>query len=1048
MTGISARGIQNPAYKPAFSSFKNNESMNIKTLKLTIAIILLLPVAIIAQKSMVHDQPDANYRLALELFGNGQFGPAMQLFDRVIEQIDNPHDERSASSLFYSGICAAELQNPNAESKLVEFVERHSNHPGQNLARFNLGKIKYSERRFRDAENWFSIVDASQLDSQFHNELFFKRGHSHFNTKKYPEALRWLGRVSNPQSRFYAAANYFSAHIHYEQNNLLVALELFKKIQNDPSFGQLVPYYISHVYYLQNEYEKLIEYAVPLLNQTDNPRNSEIAKLVGDAHFNRGEYSKAIPFFETFFSKEPGRVSRDDRFQLGYAYFMTRSFTKAIEQFERLISGNDAMAQNAHFHLGAAYLETDQKRFARNAFLSAHQNNHDPVITQEALFIVAKLSHELSIDSYNEALTSFQRYINQYPNSPRVNEAYQHLASIYLSTRNFRDALDYIERTPINTPEMRRAYQRIAYYRGVELFNSGDFSGAIEMFEKSATNPQVDSYLALATYWKGEAQYRLGKYNDAIATMGKFLTTPGAFSLQEFNRANYTIGYAHFRNRNFAAAIQAFRRFINVPNEPVTLINDALLRIGDSQFISKEFNNAIESYNRVIRNGGTGADYASLQKGLALGATNQFNQKITTLNGLITSFPNSRHLDNAKYEIGNAHLTLDNNQLALQYFSQVINQHPNSQFVKSAMLKSGLIHFNNNRDQQALSMFEDVVKKYPGSPESHEALNAMRNIYLNLNQIDKFVDFTRGLSFANISTAQQDSLTYMAAENRYMQNDCASAITGFTSYLQRFPSGIFAINASFYLAECHFRAGNFEQALRNYKFVTTRPKSQFTENALLRAALIEYNNNNNQAAFELYRQLEQVADSPENQIIAQQGQMRTHYRLNRFQDCIMVADKILANQRVSADARQEAHLFKGKSALALNQHPAAQSALQNVMTISGNERAAEAMYLLAYIQHTQRNYKRSEELIFEFSSKMSSHDYWLAKSYILLADNYTAIGNLFQAKLTLQSIIDNYRGEDLRQVARQKLNEILEKENQGQQRGSQPEKINLNPDRF
>jgi TolA-binding protein len=1023
--------------------------MTYNNLRLSIiAILLLITFGLNAQKPMFHDQPDANYRQALNLYNNGQFGAAMQLFDRVIEQIDNPHDERSASSLFHSGICSAELQNPNAESKLVEFVERHSNHPGQNFARFHLGKIKYSERKFRDAENWLSVVDASQLDSKFHEELFFKRGHSHFNTKKYPEALRAFTRVSNPQSRFFAAANYYSGHIHYEQNNLTTALDLFNKLQNDSSFGNLVPYYISHIYYLQNQYDKLIEYATPLLRQTNNPRNSEIAKLVGDALFSKGQYQEAIPFFETFFSKEPSRISRDDRFQLGYAYYKVSNFTKAIEQFERLISGNDAMAQNAHYHLGAAYLETDQKRFARNAFLSAYQNNHNPAITQDALFNFAKLSHELSIDSYNEALTSFQGYIKQYPNSSRVNEAYQHLASIYLSTRNFRDALEYIEKTPINTPEMRKAYQRIAYYRGVELFNGGDFQGAIAMFDKSSTNPQVDSYLALATYWKGEAQYRQGKYNEAIATMGKFLTSPGAFSLKEFNRANYTIGYSHFKNKNFGAAIQAFRKFNGTATESPTLVNDANLRIGDSHFISKDYNNAIESYNLVIRNGGTGADYATLQKGLAQGATNQYTQKIATLQGLVTSFPKSSYVDNAKYEIGNSYLTLDNSQQAMSYFNQVIKQHPNSRFFKSAMLKSGLIHYNNNQDHQALSVFKEVVNKYPGSPESHEALNAMRNIYLNLNQIDKFVEFTSGLSFANISTAQQDSLMYMAAENRYMQNDCTSAVTGFESYLKRFPSGIFAINANFYLAECLFRAGNHDKALANYKFVATRPKSQFTENAVLRAALIEFNKNNNLASFQLYTQLEQVADSPENQIIAQQGQMRTLFGLKRYQDCINTVEKLLANQRVSAEARQEAHLLKGKSALEQNQHSTAQSSLQNVITISGNEKAAEAMYLLAYIQYLQRNYKKSEELIFEYSSKMSSHDYWLAKSYILLSDNYVAIDNLFQAKLTLQSIIDNYRGEDLRLVAREKLNAIVEKENQGQQKSSKPLEINLNPNRF
>jgi TolA-binding protein len=39
---------------------------------------------------------------------------------------------------------------------------------------------------------------------------------------------------------------------------------------------------------------------------------------------------------------------------------------------------------------------------------------------------------------------------------------------------------------------------------------------------------------------------------------------------------------------------------------------------------------------------------------------------------------------------------------------------------------------------------------------------------------------------------------------------------------------------------------------------------------------------------------------------------------------------------------------------------------------------------------------------------MPSHDYWVAKTYILIADNYVAMKDTFQAKSTLQSVIENY----------------------------------------
>jgi hypothetical protein len=44
----------------------------------------------------------------------------------------------------------------------------------------------------------------------------------------------------------------------------------------------------------------------------------------------------------------------------------------------------------------------------------------------------------------------------------------------------------------------------------------------------------------------------------------------------------------------------------------------------------------------------------------------------------------------------------------------------------------------------------------------------------------------------------------------------------------------------------------------------------------------------------------------------------------------------------------------------------------------------------------------------DFISKNTPHQYWLAKSFLLLSDIYLQKEDIFQAKHTLRSIIDNY----------------------------------------
>ena len=89
---------------------------------------------------------------------------------------------------------------------------------------------------------------------------------------------------------------------------------------------------------------------------------------------------------------------------------------------------------------------------------------------------------------------------------------------------------------------------------------------------------------------------------------------------------------------------------------------------------------------------------------------------------------------------------------------------------------------------------------------------------------------------------------------------------------------------------------------------------------------------------------------------------------------------------------------------------------------------AESKFYLAQLAFMMDKNVEAENLVFELVDKYSGNDYWVAKAFILLSDVYYKADNIFQAKQTLQSVIENYQGPELGEIARNKLQNIIDEE--------------------
>ena len=975
-----------------------------------LAMWMLCAGTVSAQRSVEQYDPDRLYKQAVELFEREMYTAARKLFEDVMEEATDRRDFIYANSQYYIALCAIELTQPDAESLLMRFISDNPDNPKTPYANFRMARYHYNSRRYRRAIERFEMVSPRDLDSSQAIEYHFLLGHSYFMELDNVKARASFFQIINAsEPKFATPALYFFSHINYVDQNYETALQGFLRLRDDDTFAGMAVYYVAQIYFLQENYEKVIDFAAGIIDSVTPNRRDEVLRLVGESYYRLGKYAEAIPFLEEYVrGKNP---TAEDNYQLGYAFYHTGDCARAIPYFERASNSASSLGQNALVHLGDCYIKAGEKQRARLAFQRAAQMNFDPEAQENAHFNFAVISYELMISPFNESIRSFNEFITRFPNSTRIDEAYNYLVMAYTTTRNYRLALESIEKITVRNDNILRALQRVAFFRGLELFNDLRFGEAIEMFDKSLEHARFDNQIAArSVYWKAESQYRQGNFQQAHDSYRRFISMPQASRTEEFVQANYGLGYASFSQKNYSDALQWFRRYVTAMNDAATrTVADAHNRIGDCLFMQPAYWQAIESYERALRINLSTPDYSLFQMGFTFGLVDRQERKIETLNDLLTRFPRSSYANVALFEIGVSHANMGRNEQAISSFRRLVNDYPNSSFVSRALLQLGLMYYNMDRGSEALEFYRRVVSDFPNSPDARSALTGIRNVYMDMNDADGYIAYTATLgNMVNVSISEQDSLTYRVAENLWMAGNCVGAINNLTNYLERFPQGNFRINANFYLADCRLRTGDNTAALIGFEYVISQPRSMFTEQALMSASALYFNLERFEEALTSYRRLESGADIASNILDARIGIMRSLFRLKRYNEAIEAAGNVLENRDLPPERAREAQFILAQAYRESNNLNAALTEYRKVATEVSSVEGAESKFHIIDILFRQNRLDDAENEIFDFAERSTPHQYWMARSFILLSDISVSRNDDFQAIHTLNSVIENY----------------------------------------
>lgn len=983
-------------------------------IQLICAITCSTPMIVSAQTSEKITSPNELFKEGKELFIQKNYAAALPSLKAFVQKEGSAALKQEAE---YMLVCSAyELKDKNRIQILRSYLDSYPDSPHANRIYATLASCYFYDQKYDEALALFNSAELDKLGNDERDERTYQLATCYLKVGKTKEAAIWFETLRESSPRYAKDCTYYISYIRYTQGRSDEALNGFLSLQNDHKYKSLVPYYIAEIYITKHSYDQAETVARNYLSAyPNNEHSAEMYRVLGTAHYQSGEYHEATKAFNSYMGSSKQPLRRDALYMLGIAYYQTKVYSQSAEMLGRVTTESDALTQNAYLHMGLSYIQLSEKNKARMAFQQASTSTADVKVKEQAAYNYALCLHETSYSAFGESVTAFEKFLNEFPTSVYADKVSGYLIEVYMNTRSYEAALKSIDRIARPGNQILEAKQKILFQLGTQEFANANFEQALQYLNQSIRLGQYNRQTkANAHYWCGESYYRLNRMEEATRDFNAYLQLTTETRNEMYALAYYNLGYIAFHRKDYSQAQNNFRKYTELENgENKEALSDAYNRIADSYFHARRFEEAKNYYQKAERTNASSGDYSFYQLALVAGLQKNYSGKISLLNQLAEKYPSSPYAVNALYEKGRSYVLADNNNQAITAFKELLSKYPESPVSRKAAAEIGLLHYQNSEYPEAIEAYKYVLKKYPGSEEARLSMIDLKSIYVDMNRIDEFAALASSMpGNVQFDTNEQDSLTYIAAEKIFMRGKIEEAKGSFSRYLQSFPNGAFNLKAHYYLCRIGNEQNNSGMILEHSAKLLQYPNSPYAEEGLIMRGEVLFNQQKYQEAANCYKLLKEKATTAERRQLAGTGLLRSAHLTKDDVSTIHAATDLLAEAKLSPELRNEALYYRAK---AYKNQKAEQKAMEDFRVLAKDTRnlyGAEARFLVAQSLYDSKQYNAAEKELLNYIDESTPHAYWLARSFVLLADVYTAVGKELDARQYLLSLQQNYSAND------------------------------------
>ena len=958
-------------------------------------------------------QTDNKTRLIDEcqrLYSDGEYSTALTAIEEIDANRLNSKERQEYELL--KALIVYENNILDGRALLFQYLADYPESAKREMLYCYIAKSYYHTGNYDQACSYFGECNFKRLTPRQRDEATLLYALSLLNCGNEGAAENLLMNLSLTSKVCNKDAEFYLAVINYNRGNLDEAYKGFKNLELNAKYCGESQYYITGIWLKNGEVTRAADGARLYLDN-NKPTVTEyyrMYQMLGAAEFMRGNYEEAEKALTIYLENyhTPQRVAL---YQLGASLYANGKYDKAMEMLSQCTGEDDAIAHSALLHIGLIYLDNGNSNSARLALERAATMTYDDAVREEALYNYALCIHQTRYSPFAESVKAFEQFLNDYPASKHADKVGEYLIEVYNNTRNYNVALQSINKIKNPSAKILEAKQNILYRLGVQELIDGNMDGAIDYMDSSLKLAKYNAETqSNALFWKGEALFRKGDMAGARRCYGQSLNCGAKGN----SLATYGIGYTYFNEGSYNEACSRFINFVKIAdkNDRET-ISDAYNRIADCHFYQRNFEDAAGYYAQAANTFNKNADYSLYRYAQIQSLRNNQAESLNTLKRLVDKFPNSKYTEQAMYEMGRNYIKQENYREAINTYDKLIATFPNSSTSRRAMAERAMIYNSIGDRRNAIEAYKDIIAKYPQSEEAQVAMQDLKSIYVEMGKVDQYAEYIKNTAgMQPVESNEIDTLTYIAAEKAYGRGELNEAKKAFEDYLQNFPAGAFRQNSYYYKGVICYNQGASDEAVVCFEKVLEFPNSQYHEEAMTVAAGIHYDNRAYDKASVLYKQIAEQSSNEERQKTALTRVLHIAIELENNNDIIEYATRLENHRNISPELRREATFNRAKAYLAINERDKAFDDLDSFAQDTRTKEGAEAKYLVAQILFDEGSYDFCEDEINEFIEMSTPHTYWMARSFVLLADLYATQGKTMEAKQYLLSLQNNYDGDD------------------------------------